>query len=102
MGTSIREVVAGNIRQIREAKGLSQSKLAQKCKLSVRFINRAETQPQNLTIESIETLAKGLGVSVADLVYDQRKKMPPPDRGLVKSIEQVVQLLEAYKEASVR
>jgi transcriptional regulator with XRE-family HTH domain len=80
MATPIKKVVAANLREIREAKRISQSDLAKTCKLSLRAISRAETQPQNLTIETLEMLAKGLGVTVADLTYDESLKAPPPTK----------------------
>ncbi|MBI2602841.1 MAG: helix-turn-helix transcriptional regulator [Deltaproteobacteria bacterium] len=73
-GNSIQEVVAKNVRFYRLKAGLSQDKLSKKCGLSVRFISRAENQPQNLTLDTLQILAKALDVSVAELTESSEKK----------------------------
>jgi transcriptional regulator with XRE-family HTH domain len=98
MSSDIKQVVAANIRRIREANGMSQTQLAEASGMGVRVVNRLENQPQNLRLETIERIANALGVSVTELTWSGKKKMPPPGRKMIQAIEQVIGLLEAFKK----
>ena len=63
--------VAKNVKALRLGRGLSQQELANKTGLTVRYISRLENSAQNLTLEVIEKLAKGLGCSPADLIGNE-------------------------------
>lgn len=99
--TDIREIISHNIRYFRKLKGLSQEKLSRKCGLSLRFITRAENDPQNLTILSLDTIAKGLEVSMSDLVSDRSAKTAKLSakhlKKTVDAISTTIKTLEAYK-----
>jgi transcriptional regulator with XRE-family HTH domain len=56
------------IRKIREKKGLSQEKLADIADLHRTYIGHVERGEKNLTLRSLERIAKALGVSVRDLI----------------------------------
>lgn len=96
MSGAVRDLVAKNIRTFRIEKGLSQDKLAKKCRLSLRFISRAENDPQNLTLESLETIATALGVSVSDLVQSD-SKAPKSSKKTLEALDQVIRLLHSYR-----
>lgn len=100
-GDSIREIVAKNIKYYRKIKGLSQDKLSQKCGLSVRFISRAENSPQNLTIETLESIAHALDTTVSDLTgATDHKNFPKIPARTSKAIDQVVKFLQACQTVS--
>jgi transcriptional regulator with XRE-family HTH domain len=67
---SIKETVRHNIRRLRQGAGLSQQKLADRPGQSLRSISYLENNDSNVTIEVLQQLAKGIGVSVSALVSD--------------------------------
>lgn len=62
------KIVAKNVKAERLRIGLSQQKLAELTGLSVRYISRLETEPQNIRIDKIEALSKALGISPVRLL----------------------------------
>lgn len=58
--------LAANLKRIREAKGLSQVRLANKAKVSQQLISRLEAS-RDLTTKKLPQLAAALGVLVTDL-----------------------------------
>ena len=67
---SIKATVRSNISRLRQGAGLSQQKLADRTGKSLRYINYLENNDSNVTIEVLQQLAKGIGVSVSALVSD--------------------------------
>jgi transcriptional regulator with XRE-family HTH domain len=59
---------AVRIRQLREAKGISQRELAEKAGLSREYVLRLEGAQQDPTLGTLEKIAKALGVPVGMLV----------------------------------
>ncbi len=57
------------IRQLRKRKKLSQEEFADVCGLHRTYIGSVERGERNLTLESIETIAKALRVSIAELFW---------------------------------
>ena len=63
--------VSNNIRKIRQKKGMSQDRLSKEADLALNTIVKIETgESPNPTVETLEKIAKALGVSVADLFKD--------------------------------
>jgi transcriptional regulator with XRE-family HTH domain len=63
--------VSDNIRKLRQKKGMSQDRLSKKADLALNTIVKIETgENPNPTVETLEKIAKALGVSVADLFKD--------------------------------
>lgn len=63
--------VSDNIRKIRQKKGISQDRLSKEADLALNTIVKIETdESPNPTVETLEKIAKALGVSVADLFKD--------------------------------
>ncbi len=56
------------IRKFREKKGLSQEKLADMADLHRTYIGQVERGEKNLTLRSLERIAKALGVNIKDLL----------------------------------
>lgn len=63
--------VSNNIRRIRQKKGISQDRLSKEADLALNTIVKIETgESPNPTVETLEKIAKALGVSVAELFKD--------------------------------
>jgi transcriptional regulator with XRE-family HTH domain len=61
--------IGKNIKQYRQDKGLSQDKLSKLADLSLNTVVKIELdESPNPTIETIQKIAKSLGVSVDDLL----------------------------------
>lgn len=61
--------LANNIKKLREAKGLSQEKLARLADVANNTLIKMESgENQNPTLNSLKKVAKALGVSVDDLI----------------------------------
>jgi transcriptional regulator with XRE-family HTH domain len=56
------------IRKLREKQELSQEKLADLAELHRTYIGHVERGEKNLTLRSLERIAKALGVSIRDLL----------------------------------
>lgn len=60
--------VAANLRALRKAKNLSQMKLADRAGLSYQYVGNFERGESDITLSSIEKLAKALDVTPGELV----------------------------------
>jgi transcriptional regulator with XRE-family HTH domain len=65
--------LAENIRRIRHERGLSQEELADHCGLHRTYVGSVERGERNVTLSSLELLAKALGVSVVELLTPEDK-----------------------------
>lgn len=63
----IRRRLGVKIRELREKKDLSQEEFAEVCGLHRTYIGSVERGERNLTLASIETIAKALGISIFQL-----------------------------------
>ena len=62
------EILANNLRYFRNQLGISQEKLADICDLHRTYIGSVERGERNVTIITLETLAKGLNIKICDLL----------------------------------
>jgi transcriptional regulator with XRE-family HTH domain len=61
--------ISKNIRKLREQKGISQDRLSKLADISLNTIAKLELDDsQNPTIETLQKIAKALGVKVEDLI----------------------------------
>lgn len=61
-------IVSENIRKLRKKKGISQDRLSKEADLALNTIVKIETgESPNPTVETLEKIAKALGVSAGDL-----------------------------------
>lgn len=61
--------LANNIKKLREAKGLSQEKLARLADVANNTLIKMESgENQNPTLDTLKKVAKALGVSIEDLI----------------------------------
>lgn len=64
-GEDMTNKVSDNIRKIRQKKGISQYHLSKEADLALNTIVKIETgQNQNSTLETLQKIAKALGISV--------------------------------------
>jgi len=61
-------ILAANLRQLREAKGWTQEDLANATGLQKTYISDVEQATINVTLASLETLARGLQCTAAELL----------------------------------
>jgi transcriptional regulator with XRE-family HTH domain len=61
-------VLASNLRNYRREKQLSQESLAELCGLHRTYVGSVERGERNVTLSSLEVLARSLGVSVPELL----------------------------------
>jgi transcriptional regulator with XRE-family HTH domain len=68
MGTTIRTKLAKRIKQLRTKKGLTQERFAELADIDYKYVQRIESKnPPALKVDTIERIAKALGVSVTKL-----------------------------------
>lgn len=63
-----RGLLGFNIRRLRVPRGLSQERLALEAKIDRAYVGRIERGLENVTVDTIEILAKALGVPVGALL----------------------------------
>lgn len=65
---SLRATLAANVRSLRKEKGISQEELADRCELHRTYIGSVERQERNVSLSTLELLARALEVSVPELL----------------------------------
>ena len=58
------------VRRLRKKAGYSQESFADRCRLHRTYMGAVERGEVNIALENIEKIAKALGLSVADLLYE--------------------------------
>lgn len=74
MDDDIRVLFGRRLREVRKQKGLSQEKLAALAGLARNFISMVETGQRNVTIATVQKLARALNCRMADLMPDAPEK----------------------------
>lgn len=69
--TTLRDIVARNVRLIRNKKGLSQERLAGLAELHRTYIGSIERAERNVSIDNIAKIAKALKVKPTDLLAEE-------------------------------
>jgi transcriptional regulator with XRE-family HTH domain len=70
----LRRSFAANLRREREALGLSQQALANLAGRHRTYVGSVERGERNISIDSVEALARALGVEAADLMKPATRK----------------------------
>jgi transcriptional regulator with XRE-family HTH domain len=60
--------IGGNVKRLREAQSLSQEELADRAGLHRTYISQVERAVKNPTVQSLDRIARALGVPLAELV----------------------------------
>lgn len=68
------------VAELRSARGLTQEQLAEKVRLSVRYVQRIEAGRQNLTVATLARLGNLLGVRATALLKPARLRARRPGR----------------------
>jgi transcriptional regulator with XRE-family HTH domain len=66
--SKLRKVLADNVREYREQHQLSQEALAEACGLHRTYIGSVERCERNVTLSTLEVLAKALAITVPELL----------------------------------
>ncbi len=66
---NLNSVIGNNVRTKREAQGISQEELAFRANVHRAYIGQVERAERNLTVSSLEKIAKGLGIEVGELFF---------------------------------
>lgn len=73
-----RGIVGWNLRRLRVEQGLSQERLALAAGIDRAYVGRVERGRENVTITTLEALARALGVAVAALFVAPEPGAPRP------------------------
>lgn len=63
-------LIASNLKEIREAKGLSQEKLADMAGVHRTYISMIERCQKNVTVSCLDKIASALHVEIIDLLHE--------------------------------
>jgi transcriptional regulator with XRE-family HTH domain len=64
----IRDLMASNIKRIREKRGLTQVQAAEKAEIDPRYYPRIERGEINITLETLYKIVKALKVKASDIL----------------------------------
>lgn len=75
-----RTIIGWNLRRLRVAQGLSQERLALAAGIDRAYVGRVERGSENVTISTLEAMARALAVPVAHLLVepDGEAERPAP------------------------
>lgn len=71
MTSSLKSTLGAQVREIRRARGLTQEALAEELEVTPRYLAGIERGERNLTLDSVDALAKQLGVEAQALLLAQ-------------------------------
>lgn len=91
------EVIAFNIKQYREIKGLTQSKLAEAINVSRKTILDIESNKTSLKVKTLLQIADCLGCSVCDLMHEQCQPLTLGDNILKMLAEGGLKIVSAQE-----
>lgn len=72
----IRATLAQNVRSYRKSQKLSQEELADRCELHRTYIGSVEREERNVSLSTLEVLARTLGISVPELLTPRAEHGP--------------------------
>lgn len=78
--SSLRATLAKNVRSNRRDRGLSQEELADLCELHRTYIGSVEREERNVSLSTLEVLARALGISVPELLTPKVEHVPKKTR----------------------
>lgn len=73
-----RAIIGWNLRRLRVEQGLSQERLAFASGIDRAYVGRVERGSENVTIATLEAMARALAVPVADLLHEPALGAPRP------------------------
>ncbi len=90
------------LRRLRQSQGLTQERLAERAGVSPDSVRRIETGRTNPSLVFLSDLARGLGVTVAELVGDGPSPSTQAADGSGRILEREIRLALARAEARSR
>lgn len=93
---------AEKLAKLRKDKGLTQEDLAKKIGVGIAQMRRYEKGASSPTLEVIKNMAKTLGISADDLIFDENEGVAPThilDRKLLEQFEMLSRMSPHDKEA---
>lgn len=76
MTNSLKRRLGANLRTYRHSKGLTQEALAERLGMSVRYLAGVERAEENLTLDSVDQLAKDLHIDALELLVGHHPDKP--------------------------
>lgn len=70
---SLQKAVGVRVRLLRKAKGFSQEGFADHCGVHRTFMGSLERGEKNVSLETLGKIAKGLGITLSELLKDVEK-----------------------------
>jgi transcriptional regulator with XRE-family HTH domain len=99
---NIVKIAKRNIIQYRKVRGMSQTELARKMKISQRLVAYYESKASNISLEKLQDFADALDVSVGALL-DERPAVPEVgprvDIRILKRVQQIESLPRRARDA---
>ena len=87
-------IIAKNVKAESLRRGMSQQKLADLTGLSVRYISRLETEPQNIRVDKIGVLARAMDLTPERLLQRSERVEPAPPT-FAANLSDAIRLLQA-------
>ncbi len=88
---ALTQILADNIREYRKVKHLSQEELADACELHRTYIGSVERGERNVTLSTLEVVAKALGVTVVELLTRNPREKVNVSSGVSRYVEAIRQ-----------
>jgi transcriptional regulator with XRE-family HTH domain len=98
MGT-LRQRFGANLRRLRQARRLTQERLADRAGLDPKYLGSVERGQENISLDRIERLARALGVDAVELLEPEERGR---DAGLVRAVSRAEALLRRTKSGRRR
>ena len=76
--SNVQEVLGNRIREFRLKKGFSQESFADHCDIHRTYMGGIERGERNLTIQTVLTIARGLEMSMSELLAGIEKQVENP------------------------
>ena len=83
--SGLQKQVGARIKELREAKGITQESLADLCNLHRTYIGLIERGQRSLSLATVEVIAGSLGVPVVELFTGAGQPPPPRSRSKKKA-----------------
>ncbi len=68
MASSLKSTLGAQVREVRRSRGLTQETLAEQLEMTPRYLACVARGERNLTLDSVDALAKQLGVNARSLL----------------------------------
>ncbi|MDO4256347.1 MAG: helix-turn-helix transcriptional regulator [Kocuria sp.] len=71
MSVALKSIVGARLRELRHNRGLTQEQLAEQLGVTPRYLAGIERGERNLSLDTLDALAKGLGVESRSLLIHE-------------------------------